>query len=214
MRSEDLEKFSQIMTGLSELYGKDVSGFMLDIYFQALSSFSIEAIDSAVSAHVRNPDTGQFFPKPADIVRLISGTSRDAGQIAWTKVDKAVRGVGPWETVCFDDQIIHKVISDMGGWIQLGDKDESEWPFVAKDFQERYRAYKSRGAAIENYPQKLIGEHEASNNKKGFQSDPPVLIGDAQEAKRVMLGGSRNSSLRIEKLSVGDLLPAGKREAV
>lgn len=34
--------------------------------------------------------------------------------VAWNKVDKAVRQVGAWTSVMFDDALIHRVISDMG----------------------------------------------------------------------------------------------------
>ncbi len=202
MLEKDLVKFSEIMTGLSEIYGKDMSSFMLDIYFQALNDFDIVSVERAFSAHVRNPDNGQFFPKPADIVKLISGTSRDAGYVAWTKVDKTVRMVGSWQSVVFDDPIIHSVISDMGGWILLGEKTEKEWVFVSKEFMERYQAHKSKQDSTGNYPQKLIGKHEADNSRGGFEIVPPVLIGNPTEAKKVLLGGSGKNRLQIERLDI------------
>ena len=51
----------------------------------------------------------------ADILRMMQGTSLDSALSAWAKVDKAVRRVGTYETIVFDDEIIHRVIHDMSG---------------------------------------------------------------------------------------------------
>jgi hypothetical protein len=34
------------------------------------------------------------------------------------------------------------VISDMGGWVLLGSKGDGDWPFIAKEFENRYRGYR------------------------------------------------------------------------
>jgi len=40
----------------------------------------------------------------------------------------------------FDDVLIHVVIEDMGGWKDCA-IDDKQQPFVAKEFQDRYRGY-------------------------------------------------------------------------
>jgi len=76
--------------------------------------------------HLMNPDTGQFLPKPADIVRMLGGRTLDRALMAWAKVDKAVRQIGTYESVVFDDALIHRVLHEMGGWVGMGQKTENE----------------------------------------------------------------------------------------
>ena len=76
----------------------------------------------------------------------------------------------------------------MGGWVQFGTKTEDEWPFVGKEFQTRYRGFKSRGI-IPEYQSHLIGLAEAHNSKEDYRIDPPKLLGDIEKAKQVMNKG-------------------------
>ena len=189
MTQDDFEKFEDLLSGVGEIYGKTLSEFALSLWWGALKNYDLAAIRNALHRHVVNPDNGQFMPKPADVVRMIGGTSTDSAMIAWTKVDKAVRQVGTWQDVVFDDPLIHRVIDDMGGWIEFGKKTEDEWPFVAKEFETRYRGYASRGITPE-YKGVLTGIANANNSRHGFDCGKPVLIGDPEKARRVIqMGG-------------------------
>ena len=46
------------------------------------------------------------MPKPADIRRVLGGTTADAAALAWAKVIRAVHAVGAYSTVAFDDPFI------------------------------------------------------------------------------------------------------------
>lgn len=159
------------------------------IWWGALQQYDLMAVRQGFDRHVRNPDTGQFMPKPADIVKMLQGSTQDAAMLAWAKVDRALRQIGPYTSVVFDDAIIHRVLHDMGGWIKLGDKTEDEWPFVAREFENRYRGYRLRSEQPQ-YPPVLLGMAEAHNSKEGHQSEPPMLIGDPNIAAQVMQGGT------------------------
>lgn len=189
MTQDDFEKFEDLLSGVGEIYGKTLSEFALSLWWGALKNYDLAAIRNALHRHVVNPDNGQYMPKPADVVWMIGGTSTDSAMIAWTKVDKAVRQVGTWQDVVFDDPLIHRVIDDMGGWIEFGKKTEDEWPFVAKEFETRYRGYASRGITPE-YKGVLTGIANANNSRHGFDCGKPVLIGDPEKARRVIrMGG-------------------------
>jgi len=189
MTQDDFKKFHEGIVGVMSFYRQDISSFALDIWWTALKHYDLKAITEAFSRHLMNPDSGQFAPKPADIVRMLQGSTQDSALQAWAKVDKAVRQVGTGSDVVFDDAIIHRVLQDMGGWLALGNKTEDEWPFVAKEFENRYRGFKARGETPE-YPKVMIGLYSAQNQMQGFKSDKPVMIGNAEKATAVMLGGS------------------------
>lgn len=192
MTSADKVRFAEIMSAMAELYEMSLSDVVMEIWFKTLEEFPVDTISAAVFDYMKNPDVGRYKPKPADIIKMLSGTTSDAACLAWTKVDKSIRMIGDYQSVVFDDAIIHKVITDMGGWVGFGDKEEKEWPFIAKDFQHRYRIYAGRGGVLES-PNKLIGIHEDANVKQGFDSEPPVMIGNKDKAQKVLNGSSANT---------------------
>lgn len=197
MRPSDFADFRSLMKGVHDFYARDLSEFSLSVWWESMRSFDLPAVQQALNRHVMNPDTGQFMPKPADAVRMLAGRTVDSAQVAWAKVDRALRTIGTYRTVVFDDPLIHRVLSDMGGWVQLGAKTEEDWPFVAKEFETRYRGFAMRGERPE-YPRSLPGITEAENGRNGFSADPPALIGDARACESVMVGGSDKPLLGVQ----------------
>lgn len=189
MQTSDFDRFAELLAGVFELYNREASPFALQVWWEAMRPYDLPAVQLAFSRHVQNPDTGQFPPKPADVIRMLGGTTQDSALRAWAKVDRAVRHVGTYASVAFDDPLIHRVLHDMGGWVGLGLKTEDEWPFVAKEFENRYRGYAMRNERPE-YPPVLIGLAEADNARRGLKSDPPRLVGSAERAQQVMSGGT------------------------
>ncbi|NMS31841.1 hypothetical protein HKB24_04265, partial [Vibrio parahaemolyticus] len=113
MQEVDKREFAEVWGAAWAMYGKSVSPQLLSIAFEALRAYSIEEVRIGLTRHIQSPDTGQFFPKPADVIKHIDGNSGSRAMVAWNKVDKAVRQVGAWTSVMFDDALIHRVISDM-----------------------------------------------------------------------------------------------------
>lgn len=188
MKATDIDQFAAVLVGVYTFYDREISRFAADIWWSALQKFDLPAVTEAFNRHVTNPDVGQFLPKPADIVRLLSGKTQDRALKAWTKVDKAVRQVGTWESVVFDDALIHRVLHEMGGWLAMSQKTDHEWPFVAREFETRYRSH-AACREIPAYPPVLIGIAEGYNHAIGSESGPPRLLGNRFEAERVMSGG-------------------------
>jgi len=205
MTEADKKNFYTLVGNVYAFYRQDTSSFALGVWWEAMKPFDFAAVADALNRHCVNPDSGQFMPKPADVVKMLRGSTLDGAMVAWSKVDKAVRQVGTYASVAFDDPIIHRVLQDMGGWVALGSKDEREWPFVAKEFETRYRGYRVRGEVPE-YPKVLIGIAEAQNNQNDLKSQPPVLIGNSETAKRVLLGGSDKAAVGFERLGDAEML--------
>lgn len=206
MESEQKANFLKMLGVIYDAYRVDLSKGVAEFWWNCLLPYDIEAIRSALSRYAVLPE-GQFLPKPADVVRMLSGSTQDVALLAWTKVDKAVRKVGPWESVVFDDPLIMRVLSDMGGWTFLGSKGDDDWPFVAKEFEARYRGYASRGE-LPPYPRVLVGNFEAGNVSAGQPTAPPVLLGDRERALYVHRNGAETIALPTTPLRVEDLKPA------
>lgn len=199
-KQSDYPRFLTVLTGVADYYGKELSEGVISLYWQGLMQYDVEAVEKAMWDHTQNPDNGQFMPKIADLTRAMQGRTQDQAAIAWSKVDAAVRRVGSYQDVVFDDPIIHRVIADMGGWIWFGNQIEDEWPFIAKNFENRYRGYKLRSETPEYQPV-LIGMANAQNQQQGFRGNPPILIGNQRAANAVMSGGQVGPLLEMRQAS-------------
>ncbi|MFZ6813563.1 DUF6475 domain-containing protein [Undibacterium sp. Rencai35W] len=200
MQASDQVRFVTLLTGVADYYGKTLAGGVIELYWQGLRQYDIGAVEKALWAHTQNPDNGQFMPKIADVTRNLQGRTQDQAAIAWSKVDGAIRRVGTYQDVAFDDFLIHRVVADMGGWIGLGTKTEDEWPFVAREFENRYRGYKMRGEEPE-YPSLMIGIANAQNNVEGKPGQEPIFIGDPEKVKKVFLGGTDKPLISMKLMS-------------
>lgn len=189
MLTEDRTRFITLMTGIADYYGKELSDAVLRLYWRGLRQFEYADVDRALWEHTQNPDAGQYLPKIADVTRTLQGRTQDQAATAWSKVDLAIRTIGTYVDVVFDDALIHRVVTELGGWIWLGKQADDEWPFVAKRFENLYRAYRSRAETPPYLPQ-LTGIANAHNALEGREPVPPMLFGDLAKALRVHQGGS------------------------
>lgn len=187
MIDSEKPKFAQSMAAIGEIYGKDISEVMIGIYWNALKPYPIEDVLRAFQGHTRDTDNGQFFPKPADLLRHIEGNKDGKALLAWSKCHKAICSYGRRNSVVFDDPIIHAIVADMGGWVEFAGMTEDEIPFRAKEFEKRYRAYLLTG--IQKCESVLIGMDDAQNIRAGFQKEPqPFLLGDRSKARQIRNG--------------------------
>lgn len=205
MTQDDFDTFTDALITNADIYGKTLSPKAISIYFGSLMGYEINVVLEAFSRHMQNPDSGQFMPKPADIVRMAQGSTQDNAYAAWSIVEQALRSIGSYTTVVFDDPLIHKTITELGGWIKLCHAQEKDLPFIARDFEKIYRGYKSRNE-VPDYPRTLLGVHEAENWQKGFNAEPPTLIGrDKTKALAVMGGGSNKPALIHRRASEDEM---------
>jgi hypothetical protein len=199
MKQDDFEKFREGLAGVYGFYDKEINSFALDVWWNALKIYDLTAITQAFNRHVVNTEAGKWLPKPADIIRMLQGSTLDAAMSAWAKVDKALRHKGIYSDVVFDDPLIHRVLHDMGGWISLGYKTDDEWPFVAREFENRYRGFKERNE-IPEYPTELVGVANSYNSSKGLPLEPVVYVGDVEKCKRVKAGGINKPLVAFKKI--------------
>lgn len=197
MREEEKPQFAVLITGIGEMYDKSFNPFLLELYWNVLKSYSFEEVKNGVNRYLANADVGMFFPKPADIIAVIEGDSKTQALLAWTKVMSAIKMVGMYNSIVFDDALIHAVIRDMGGWQKLCITKNNDFPFVGNEFQNRYRWFVNQKP--NNYPRCLIGILESNNDADGFDSSSPILFGDKTKAQQVF-GAANNNIAAVVKV--------------
>lgn len=178
---KDKKMFAQYMTGLSEIFDKEISKALQRIYWQVLEPFTDSDCRKAFEKSMR---TAKFFPKPADLIDVLQGPESDRATEAWLKVDYAVRHVGHWESVKFDDPVIHSAIEAMGGWEDLCAVENREMVWKRKEFENLYAITSKR----QTHPEYLVGMSDRQNLAAGFNDfvAEPKQIGDhVATAKRI-----------------------------
>lgn len=206
MSPSEYPKFIATLAGVHDFYGKDLSEFATQVWVEAVKGFELQQVSKALSAHLMDPEKGQFMPKPADLVRQLQGTQTDRALVAWGKVAGAMSSVGAYSDVVFDDPLIHLCVTDAGGWPKFCRTPYEEQSYLQHRFCEAYRAYGARGAPTE-YPGRLTGAGSGPDDyaKRGLQPPKPALVGDRARALEVLTGGS---AARIAASQAMAALPA------
>jgi len=169
MHPRDKAEFATILLSTGELYGKPPSDGAIALYWQALQDLTLEQVRVGVSMHMRDPDAGQYMPKPADILRQFRRKAKEA-VIAWSEVEYAMLAQGAYRSVRFADETTNAVIKDLGGWPWICSQN-IDAPWTQKEFERRYDAYEQAGI---RYADCLPGLIEIDNSIRGYLEHIPA----------------------------------------
>lgn len=185
------------LTAASEVYDKPLSTAAIEVWWNLLRAFPAEKVDRAFKAHIADPDTGRFMPRPADIIARMTIGSEGAANEAWVKAIKAARHHGAGRSVAFDDPLIHACLDALGGWPRFCMMREDDQHFRRLDFVRIYTAHRMRGDKP-TYSGVLYGRMETTK---------VTLIGDEQRCLAVIENGTpMDMTGRIIPLAAVDAL--------
>jgi len=178
MKNERL--FKEYMTTLSEIHGKELSALLSSLYWKTLEPYEDAECERAFKEIIFS---SKFFPKPVDFLETLQGKREDQGARAWIKVIDTVRRVGTYESVEFDDPVIHSVFKFWGGWGVIKDWKESELKWKQKEFERLYSIFASTN---DNHPKYLPGDIEIQNTANGYETEPGIVrIGFNERAREI-----------------------------
>lgn len=170
MQEQDKAAFRDMMMAAGEVYGREITKPLLQMYFAALSQCGIDQVQGAMMAHMQNPDSGQFFPKPADLIRQLSGTSKqqeaaieDKASIAWACIERDIRRIGSYGTLKMDDKQALAAVKAIGGWQSLCQTETSKMEWKRKEFIRMYETLER--TPLDALPASLPGRIEMSEKK-------------------------------------------------
>ncbi len=177
MQDQDKSAFRDMMMAAGEVYGREITKPMLQMYFAALAQIGIEQIQGAMMAHMQNPDSGQFFPKPADLIKQITGTTKqqdavieDKAAIAWACIERDIRRIGSYGTLKLEDKQALATVKAMGGWQSICQTETSKMEWKRKEFIRMYETFERM--PLDALPSSLPGRIEMSEVK---QAGPVAL---------------------------------------
>jgi hypothetical protein len=186
MTDDDKHAFSSIMVGLAENYSQTVTPDGMRLRFEALKMFGIDEVKQAAMSLLASRKFTSM-PTVADFLEHIGGgNAEDKAEIEAGKVVEAVRSVGAYRSVVFDDPVTMAVISRaFGGWVKLcQNMTDREEKFFRKEFKQAYGSYSRQGIREGG---SLLGLSESQNLGRGLgHSEAPKLIGDSAKAEQVL----------------------------
>lgn len=165
MTPADSPAFNDLMQSVAEVFNETVSSDRITLYFGALAEYPIEVVRAAM---LRGVQTLRFFPKPAEIRELIEGSPDHRALAAWTRVEAALKAVGTYQSVSFDDPILHAGVEQMGGWAsawQWERLDERDYGFKRLEFTRLFGMFLARG--VPRPVAHLAGQAEINNRSRG-----------------------------------------------
>ena len=142
MRPTDKARFAGALLATAEVYGREVSAGLAELYFRDLAAYPVEEVLDALTRHRRDPVRGQFFPKPADLIAQLTADNAAQALSAWSEVRTLAANCRAAHS---GDPVTEQVVADMGGWMRFGFARERDWPFVQREFIERYEARRKIG---------------------------------------------------------------------
>lgn len=185
MRQEDYGAFVAVMSAVAETLGyPKLAENGMKLFFDLLKPYTFEQVTRALYAHLLE---SPYMPKPVDIISRIDGSVDDRAIKAWHRVLEAARQHGAYESVKFDDPVIHFCIERMGGWQKVCMMTEDELPFRERDFRELYKL--GRNVGWKDVPKYFPGHHEINNRMSGYLEFIPALVEIVDtETKRLAAG--------------------------
>jgi len=189
MIESDKDNFKELMVGVGELYGKEMTKPLLRIYFGALEDYTVDQISRALTAHVKSTSkAGTFFPKPADIIRQLEGSPEDQtknledrAELAWGCIEGEIRRIGSYGSLDIGDKQALAAVKAIGGWQRLCMSTYEELVWRKKEFTNAYECYDR--TPIDALPSKLPGLVELSEHKQKESGVLEFLLQRAEDHK-------------------------------
>ena len=176
------DRFVMVMTGLCDMYGKEISEFILDMYYDIFKDYTIEQFENSVKCCIKDR-VYNSVPKPADILSHLEGTKDDRALVAWLQVMEAIKKGGYYASIEFADPIIPNCIDELGGWQYLCCSKQDDLCFIEKRFMDLYRLLLKRGNVTNK---KIMGFIETQNSGSGhFENIPDTIKIGFEEPKQI-----------------------------
>lgn len=186
MNDADKRAFAQSVSDFSSLYRHEVTPGALRLWWSVLKRFDLEDVQRALGVYASNGS--RFVAVPGQIAELIEGDPDSRALTAWTKLELTMQRVGRYDSVAFDDPLIHACVVEMGGWLEVCGWTLEETPFRRNEFVKRYRGHQvSRRVPV--FPSHLPGLIE-SDPRSAFNEQHVRRIGGPDGVAWVLENGS------------------------
>ena len=155
MNKSDRNKFLAILETLHTMHDKQGSKVLIDLYWSVMKPYSIEKFTTAVENHISDPDKGMFFPKPADLIKVMQGDTNKAASKAWQSVIRRLERLGDSKPFESSDTAVLEALGAIGGYNRLCTLTYTQINDLEKQFLDSYNETKSAALQLTNEVKKL-----------------------------------------------------------
>ncbi|ABV74322.1 hypothetical protein BA3_0037 [Thalassomonas phage BA3] len=170
MTENDGNKFKELITAINVTYGEEFTQPQTLLWWNMFKPYPIEAFEQAVYQHMADPDQGMFSPKPANIMKFITGTTKqneqaleDKAELAWHVIEGEIRRIGSYGSLKMEDKQALAAVQALGGWKHLCGLTTDQMVWAHKEFIAAYQNYERTPAHA--LPDKLPGRVALENHK-------------------------------------------------
>jgi len=178
----NMKDFNEGFLALCEMTDKTPSKPYTKFYYEAVKHLDVKEWEKSI-AHVIQNRKYTNMPMPAEILEHAQGDPEDAAILAIQKLENAMREVGAYDSVKFDDPVLMVLVSGAeGGWPGLCQMPLDDWKFEKPRLIKAYKALAMRG--VRGDIKHLAGISERANGEAFPEWEPTVhLIGDEGQIK-------------------------------
>lgn len=166
----DRKAFGQVVLGLAELYGKELSLPALALYWNSLRDWQLDEFRTAAELLLRRCE---FMPAPRDFEALRRAAQPLAGE-AWARVLVHLRGSYRSGVGLDEGGPIDQAVRSLGGYQSLAFRDTQYLGIDERRFVERF------AQAVEALDVRRVLPRLALTNSEGTPG--PRLLADALPA--------------------------------
>lgn len=164
MHPSDFQRFSAVMTGMAELYQRELSTFLLDAYWLALRDWTLADFEDAAAHLMKN---SKWLPKPSEFTDL-----RKAGEAgpaeAWSE---ALRACVQWRNPeRLPTGLIAAAARAVGGFRMIAMSDtERDLPHLQRRFMAAYEELRESKAIRDSVPEiAFSNSNQPRIGRRGF----------------------------------------------
>jgi hypothetical protein len=175
MQVDDFERFRAVMTGMAEVFQRELSAPLLDAYWLSLREWELTEFEAAAAELMR---TSEHMPRPAAFMGLKRRGRATPGE-AWAEaLAYARRGYNPNfprlpQRGLLTDPVVARAIDAIGGYQALAASSPESTQFLERRFAEHFESIQESSDVREAVPELM---HDKPRNLTG-----PVAVGGLLE---------------------------------
>jgi len=169
----DDKRFRKNLSGMGELFGREITDTLASLYWRLFSDWTDSQFEAACQAAANRL---KFFPKPAELRELVGGDQEAQALEAWETLHNAIKRIGNWQSVQFEDSRITRVVESMGGWQAVCLWETKDLSYRRHEFLRTYQALKDGGPL--RAMAGLIEQENVGRGRLEFVPQPVQVGGD------------------------------------
>ena len=170
MSPTDGQRFRDLLRGMARALGSDIDTVTLDVYWLALSDWTIAEFETAVAHLLRN---SKFMPRPAEFTALKKAGKFTAAE-AWDAVLEHCKGAYRDGSGIDNGGPVDMAVRGIGGYRAVAMHDLDYLPILQRQFADRFAELDDVMQIRDSVPQ-LVDQ----NTRTRIRHDAPRHISGA-----------------------------------